>query len=128
VNGVREVGAFGGAHIGRVCIAQIALDALGPHRPWRGGGEIAQQFGLFGKRPVTQIGFGELPAQSAEFANPHDGLSADGASHRFDGTAVRGGEIEQKTFAGFTQRVDRVVHLQRRLRRQPGSESEDALR
>ena len=37
-------------------------------------------------------------------------------------------EIEQKAFAGLAQRVDRVVHLQRRFRRQPGSEGEHALR
>ena len=37
-------------------------------------------------------------------------------------------EVEQKAFAGLAQRVDGMVHLQRRFRRQPGSEGEDALR
>ena len=41
---------------------------------------------------------------------------------------VDGGQIEQEAFAGLAQRVDRVIHLQRRLRRQPGSERENALR
>ncbi|GCC49434.1 hypothetical protein chiPu_0033482, partial [Chiloscyllium punctatum] len=39
-----------------------------------------------------------------------------------------GREVEQERLALVAQRVDRVVHLQRRLRRQPGSEGEDALR
>src|ERR1700730_17475130 len=42
--------------------------------------------------------------------------------------SVRGGEVEQETFAGLAQRIDRMIHLQRRLRRQPGSERENALR
>ena len=128
VDRIRDAGALGGPHIGRVGVTQIALDALGPDRPGRRGGEVAQQLGLFRKRPVAEIGFGEFPAQAAEFANPHNGLPADGAAHRFDGAAVRGGEIEQKTFAGLAQRVDRMVHLQRRFRRQPGSKGEDTLR
>ena len=39
-----------------------------------------------------------------------------------------GGEVEQEAFAGLAQRIDRMVHLQRRFRRQPGSKGEDALR
>ena len=128
VDRIGDAGALGGPHIGRVGVTQIALDALGPDRPGRRGGEVAQQLGLFEQRPVAQIGFGEFPAQPAEFANPHNGLAADGAAHRFDGAAVRGREIEQKTFAGLAQRIDRMVHLQCRFRRQPGSEGEDALR
>ena len=37
-------------------------------------------------------------------------------------------KIEQKAFAGLAQRVDGMIHLQRRFRRQPGSKGEDALR
>ena len=125
---VRDAGALGGPNIGRVGVTQIALDALGPDRPGHRGGEVAQQLGLFRKRPVTEVGFGQFPAQAAEFANPHNGLPPDGAAHRLDGAAVRGREIEQKTFAGLAQRVDRMVHLQRRFRRQPGSKGKDALR
>ena len=128
VDGIGDALRLGRPHIGRIGVAQIALGALGPDRPGRGGGEIAQQLGFLLQRLVAQIGFGEFPAQSAEFANPHNGLAADGAAHRLDGAAVRGGEIEQKAFAGLAQRVDRMVHLQRRFRRQPGSEGEDALR
>ena len=128
VDGIGDASALGGPNIGRIGVTQIALDALGPYRPGRGGSEIAQQFGLFLQRPVAEIGFREFPAQSAEFANPHNGLAADGAAHGFDGAAVRGGEIEQKAFAGLAQGIDGMVHLQRRFRRQPGSEGEDALR
>ncbi len=127
MNGIGDAAGFGGSHIGGVGVAQVALRALGPDRPGRGGGEIAQQLGLFLQRLVAQVRFGEFPPQAAEFANPHDGLAADGAAHRLDRAAVRGREVEQKPFAGFAQRVDRMVHLQRRFRRQPGSEGEDAL-
>ena len=125
---IRDAGALGSPHIGRIGVTQIALDALGPDRPGCRGGEVAQQFGFFDKCSVTEIGFGEFPAHSAQFANPHNGLSPDGAAHRFDGAAGRGGEIEQKAFTGLAQRVDRMVHLQRRFRRQPGSKGEDTLR
>ncbi len=36
--------------------------------------------------------------------------------------------MEQKSLAMLAERVDGMIHLQRRFRRQPGSESEDALR
>ena len=125
---VGDAGALGRPHIGRVGVAQIALGALGPDRPGRGGGEVAQQLGFFLQRLVAQIGFGEFAAQPAEFANPNNGLAADGAAHRLDRAAVRGREVEQKAFAGLAQRVDGMVHLQRRFRRQPGSKGEDPLR
>ncbi|MGY3222946.1 hypothetical protein ACVIM5_003553 [Bradyrhizobium sp. USDA 4512] len=48
--------------------------------------------------------------------------------HRLDGAAGRGREVEQERLALLAQRVDGVIHLQRRLGRQPGSEGEDALR
>ena len=119
---------LGGPGIGRIGVAQLALGALGPDRPGRGGGKIAQQFGFFLQRLEAQIRFGEFPAQSAEFANPDNGLPADGAAHRLDGAAGRGGEVEQKSLARFAQAIDRVIHLQRRFRRQPGSKGKDALR
>ncbi len=114
--------------VGRVGIDQLALGALGPQRPWRGGGEAAQHLGLFRHRFQPQIGLGEFLLHAGERANPDDGLAADGAAHRLDGVAVRGREIEQKALPGLAQRVDCMVHLQRRLRRQPGSKGEDALR
>ena len=89
--------------IGRVGVAQLAVGALGPDRPGRGGGEVAQQFGFFLQRLVAQVRFGEFAAHAAEFANPDNGLAADGAAHRLDGAAGRGGEVEQKSLAGFAQ-------------------------
>ena len=118
---------FGNADIGRVGIAKVAFGALGPDRPGCGGGKVAQQFGFFLQRLEAQVRFGEFPTQSAEFANPHNGLPADGAAHRLDGAAGRSGEVEQKSLAGFAQRIDRVIHLQRRFGRQPGSEGKDTL-
>src|SRR6266852_6759791 len=77
---------------------------------------------------MPEVGFSQFPAQSREFANPYNGLAADGAAHGLDGASIRACEIEQKTLAMLAQRVDRMIHLQRRLRRQPGSEGKDALR
>ena len=101
VDCIRDARALGGPHIGRVGVTQIAFRTPRPHWPGRRGGEVAQELGLLQQRPVAEIGFGEVPAQAPEFANPHNGLPPDGAAHRFDGPAVRGGEIEQKTFAGL---------------------------
>ena len=119
---------LGRPRIGGIGVAETALGALGPDRPRRRGGEAAQHLGFFQQRLVPEVHFGQFPAQSAEFANPHNGLAADGAAHGLDGVSIRGGEIEQKALAGLAQRVDRVIHLQRRFRRQPGSEGENALR
>ena len=102
------------------CFAQIGQGAA--------GSETAQYLGFFQQRLVAQVDFGEFPAQSAEFANPYNGLAADGAAHGLERVSVRRREIEQKTLAGVAQRVDRMVHLQRRFRRQPGTEGQDALR
>jgi hypothetical protein len=77
---------------------------------------------------VPVDGFGQFLAQAGEFANPDDGLAADGAAHGLDGVSVRGREMEQKSLAMLAQRIDGMIHLQRRFRRQPGSEGEDALR
>ena len=77
---------------------------------------------------MPEDGFGQFLAQAGEFANPDDGLAADGAAHGLDGVSIRGREIEQKSLAMLAQRVDGMIHLQRRFRRQPGSEGEDALR
>ena len=128
IDRIRDAGGFGRPRIGGIGVAETALGALGPDRPGRRGGETAQHFGFFQQRLVPEVGFGEFPAQSAEFANPHNGLAADGAAHGLEGVSVRGGEIEQKALAGLAQRIDRMIHLQRRLRRQPGSEGENALR
>ncbi len=128
LDGVRDIGALGRPHIGGIGISQVALRALGPDRPGYGSGEVAQQLGFFLQRPVAQIRFGEFTAQAAEFADPDNGLTADGAAHRLDGAAVRGRQIEQKAFAGPAQCIDGVIHLQRRFRRQPGSEGQDTLR
>ncbi len=125
---IRDAGGFGGAGIGGVGVAQAAVGALGPDRPGRGGGEAAQHLGFFQQRLVPQIGFGEFPPHAAEFANPDNGLAADGAAHRLEGVAVRRGEVEQEAFAGLAQRIDRMIHLQRRLGRQPGAERQHALR
>ena len=125
---IRDTGGLGGLRIGRIGITKLALRVLGPDRPWHGGGEVAQQLGFLDKRPVAQVRFRQFPADAAEFANPYNGLAADGAPHGFDRASVRGRKIEQKTFAGLAQCVDRMVHLQRRFRRQPGSEGEEALR
>ena len=77
---------------------------------------------------MPEVGLGQFPAQPGKFANPHDGLAADGATHGLDGVSMRRGQIEQEALAGLAQGVDRMIHLQRRLRRQPGSERQDALR
>ena len=127
-DGVGDADGLGCPCIGGIDIAETAVAAPGPDRPRRRGGEAAQHLGLFEQRLVPEIGLGQLLAQSAEFADPHNGLAADGAAHRLDGASVRSGEVEQKALAGVAQRVDRVIHLQRRLRRQPGSERQDALR
>ena len=127
-DGVGDAGGLGCACIGGVDIAETAIGAPGPDRPRCRGGEAAQHLGLFEQRLVPEIGLGQLLAQSAEFADPHNGLSADGAAHRLEGASVQGGEVEQKALAGLAQRVDRVIHLPRRLRRQPGSGRQDALR
>ena len=127
-DGVRDAGGLGRPCIGGVDIAETAIGPPGPDRPRHRGGEAAQHLGLFEQRLVPEIGFGQLLAQAAEFADPHNGLAADGAAHRLEGASVRSGEVEQKALAGLAQRVERVIHLQRRFRRQPGSGRQDALR
>ena len=125
---VGDAGGFGGAGIGGVGEIEGAVGAPGPDRPGRGEGEVAQHLGLFLQRLVALGHLGEFAAQAAQFADPHDGLAADRAAHRLDAAAAGGDEMEQEAFAGFQQRVDRVVHPQRRLGRHPGSEGEHPLR
>ena len=103
VDRIRDAGCLGRPRIGGVGIAEAAIGALGPDRPGCRGGEAAQHLGFFEQRLVPEIGFSQFPAQSAEFANPHNGLAADGAAHRLEGASVRGGEIEQKALAGVAQ-------------------------
>ena len=81
---IRGAGGLGRPRIGGVDVAEPALGALGPDRPRRGGGEAAQHFGFFQQRLVPQVRLGQFAAQSAEFADPHDGLAADGAAHRLE--------------------------------------------
>ena len=126
--GVNDVGRFGRAHIGRIGEGQRAVLALGPDRPWRGSGEAAQHLGFVGQRLVAQIGLGQIAAQAGKFANPDNGLAADGAADRFQRVAVGGGQRDLEAVTAFAQRIDGVIHLQRRFRRQPGSEGEHALR
>ncbi len=125
---VRDTIGFGRFRIGGVGVAEVALSAFGPDRPGRGGREVTQQLRFLQQGPVAKVGFRQFPAQAAEVANPHNGLAADGAAHGLDDAPVRGREIEQKTLAVLAQCIDGMIHLQRRLRRQPGSEGEDALR
>ncbi|OIQ68217.1 hypothetical protein GALL_501960 [mine drainage metagenome] len=77
---------------------------------------------------MAEVRLGQIPAQPGKFPNPHNGLAANGATYRLDGESIRSGQIEQETLAGLAQGVDRVIHLQRRFRRQPDSERKDALR
>src|SRR6202022_4211280 len=128
IDRIRDAHGLGRSRIGGIGVAETAFGAFGPDRPGRGGYETAQHLGFFQQRLVAEVGFGEFLAQTAEFANPYNGLAADGAAHGLDGASIRGREIEQKTLAGLAQRVDRMIHLQRWLRRQPGSEGKDALR
>ncbi|MEY9592618.1 hypothetical protein ABIA06_004909 [Bradyrhizobium yuanmingense] len=72
--------------------------------------------------------FGQITAQARELANADDGLAADGAPDRFQHMAVRGGQRQLEPVAALAQRIDRMVHQQRRFRRQPGSERQHALR
>ncbi len=124
---VGRTAGLGRLHIGGVGIAQLALGTLDPDREGRGVGEAAQHLGFLHHRLQAEIGLRQVPAQSGQFANPDNGLTADRAARRLDGMAVRRGEVEQKALAALAQPVDRVVHLQRRFRRQPGSKGEDAL-
>jgi len=55
-------------------------------------------------------------------------LAADGAADRLQGTSACRGQVELEPVAMFAQRIDGVIHLQRRLRRQPGSKGKHALR
>ena len=128
IDRIRDADGLGRPRIGGIGVAETALGALGPDRPRRCGGETAQHLGFFQQRLVPEVGFGEFPAQPAEFANPYNGLAADGAAHGLEGVSIRGGEIEQKALAGLAQRIDRMIHPQRRFRRQPGSEGQNALR
>ncbi len=125
---IRDANGLGRSRIGGIGVAETAFGVFGPDRPGRRGCETAQHLGFFEQRLVPAVGFSQLPAQSADFANPHNGLAADGAAHGLDRVSIRGREIEQKTLAGLAQCVDRMIHLQRRLRRQPGPEGKDALR
>ncbi|MGY4305002.1 hypothetical protein ACVIJ6_002245 [Bradyrhizobium sp. USDA 4369] len=125
---VGDVTGVGGARIGGVDISERAIGLPRPDRPGQGGGERAQRLGLLAERLEPQLGLGELAAQARQFADAHDGLTANGAAHRLDGMAMRAGEMQQEAFAGLAQRIDRAIELQRRLRRQPAAEGEDALR
>jgi hypothetical protein len=122
---VGSVGGFGSARIGRVGEGDIAVFAFSPERPWRCGCEGPQHLCFCQKTVVTQRHLGEVAPQTAKIADTHDGLAADGAAHRFHGAAGRRDKIEQKAFSGIAQRIDRVIHLQRRLRQQPGSERQN---
>ena len=128
IDRICDVDRLGRPGVGGVGIEQAAIGTLGPYRPGRRGDEAAEHLGLFQQRLVAEVGLGQLPAHPGKFPKPHNGLSADGATHGLDGAPVRGGQIEQEALAGFAQGVDRVIDLQCRFRWQPGSEREDALR
>jgi hypothetical protein len=128
VDRLGNAAGVGGAGIGDVGEAQSACCPPGPDRPWRRGGEAAQHLGFLQQFPVAEGHFGEFAAQAGEFADPDDGLTADGAAHGFDGAAGGRGQIEQEPQSGIAQRVHGMIHLQCRLRRQPGSECQNALR
>jgi len=114
--------------IGGIGESQLAIRMARPDRIGRRIGEAAQRVALFCELAIAQRHFRQLAAEAGEFANPHDGLPANGAPHRLDGAAGGRREIEDKAFAGIEQRIDGVIHAQRRFRRQPGAESKDALR
>ncbi|MHC2411284.1 hypothetical protein ACVJGC_003875 [Bradyrhizobium diazoefficiens] len=126
--GVAEARSLGRTDIGRVGESERTVLALGPDRPGCRRSEAAQHLGLVGERLVAQIGFGEIPAQAREFANPDNGLATDGAADGFQRMAMRGGQRQLEPVAAVAQRIHSVVHLERRFRRQPGSEGEHALR
>ncbi len=128
IDRICDVDRLGCPGVGGVGIEQAAIAALGPYRPGRRGGETAEHLGLFQQRPVPEVGLGQFPAQPGKLPDPHNGLAADGATRGLDGVSVRSGQIEQEALAGLAQGVDRVIHPQRRFRRQPGSERQDALR
>ncbi len=94
IDRISDAGGVGRPCIGGIGVSEAALGALGPDRPGGGGGEAAQHLGFFQQRLVPQICFRQFAAQSIKFANPDNGLAADGAAHGFHGVAVRGRKIE----------------------------------
>jgi len=102
MEGIGHAAALGGAQIGPLALAQIALGALGPDRPGRGGSEVAQQLGLLLQRPVARLGFGEFPGAVRRVRE-----SSQWPGHRWRGPSPRWRrpvEVErwrQKAFAGL---------------------------
>ncbi len=128
VDRIRDARGLGRPRIGGIGVAEAAFAAFGPDRPGYRGDESAQYFGFAQQGLMPQVQFGEFPAQSAQRTNPDNGLAADGAAHGLDGMSGGCRQIEQKTLPGVAQGVDRMIDLQRRFRRQPGTECKDALR
>ena len=125
---VGRAGGFGGARIGGIGEVELAVATARPQRPRRRGCEGPQHLGFFPQAVVAQRHLGEIAPQSAEVADPHDRLAADGAAHGFHRSPGRCEQVEQKAFACSAQRIDRMIHLQRRFRRQPGSERQNPQR
>ena len=126
IDQIRGAEGFGRPRIGCIGVAETALARLA---------EIGQGAAAAKPRSISVSSTSALCRRlvSAVPAQPPSSRSGqwpgrDGGAHRLEGVAVGAGEVEQETFAGLAQRVDRMVHLQRRFRRQPGSERQDALR
>ena len=128
LNRIGDRSCIGCPRIGGVGEVERAVAAACPYRQRNGGGESAKRAGFFQQLIVPDVDLGEFHPHAGQLANPDDGLPADGASHRFDGAARCGGEIELEAFTRLAQFVDGVIHRERLLGKQPASERKNSLR
>ena len=76
---------------------------------------------------MADFEFVEFLAQSARVAKAYHRAAADGAAFGFHRMTGIGGQRHREAFAIRAQRIDRVLHRKRLIRRQPQAEGEHAL-
>ena len=77
--------------------------------------ELVQEFGMAFAQSH------QLQAVARHVADAHHRAAGDGAPFDLEMAPARAGDRDRKTLAAFAQPLDRLIHLLREVRRQPGA-------
>ena len=119
---------FDGSDVGGIDPAQFAIGPAHPDGIGDGVEQAAQrlEFGNGARQPVAQAqGF---EAIAGNVADAHHGAAADGAPVDFEGPPAKALDRAAEAFAARPELVDANLELLGGIRRQPGSERENAAR
>ena len=129
VDRIRDAGGLGRPRIGGIGVAETALARLAQIGQGAAARQSRAAFRFLPAAPCAAGSFRRVPgairssSQIRTMAWPP--MARPMASMACPVEVVR---LSRKPSPGIAQRVDGMIHLQRRFRRQPGSEGEDALR